>query len=495
MSKWIHIAGIAGKMTSNLALVYKQQGYFVTGSDSNCLPPATDLLDANSIPYVQGHNYKNLTREFWEEHLGLNLSKEISEIPDKALFISTLSKKNKEYLFAKSKGIEIQTIAQAVGELISREESMVSIGTAGKTTTTALLVHILDGLEFNPSYIIGAELADGRQAMNSTDSDWSVMEGDEFYGTKIEEHSKFFEYNPKYILLNRIEWDHADVFPTEEGYIDNFKNLLKSLPEDGLVIANAGDQNIRSIAQHSNCRVKWFNAFDSIEEFIGEDGNKLYWHLETLSVEHGEYVAISDEPDGVKVSFTTNLIGKYNLQNILGVVTILYELFADQIDWESVSNLISTFKGVKKRIEILNPGSQNIVVDDLGGPPLKVMSGVEALRERYLDSKFIVVYEPNSGNRKPEAKDSYSLDVFSQVDHLIIPSLSEFNDSLLSSEQLVAIIKRSGYENVESTSYESIVSRVKELIDTDKKNVIIFFSSYRFNEIAKDLANEFGKNE
>jgi UDP-N-acetylmuramate: L-alanyl-gamma-D-glutamyl-meso-diaminopimelate ligase len=478
MRNWLHIAGIAGKSTSNVAWLYQQMGYFVTGSDNNCLPPATDLLDEQNIPYVQGFHFSHLTREFWEEKLGKKL--DVNEVPDRTIFVGTLTPKNKEYMFAKSRNINIQTYAQALGADLVKETSIVSVGTAGKTTTTALLVYLMRGLGFDPSYMIGAELADKMPAIGRTYSDWSIMEGDEFYGTEIEPHSKFFEYKPKYLLLNKITWDHADVFPTEEIYIENFRNLLRKMPQDGLVLANAADDNIRRIAGSAACQVKWFSAYEEVSEFTNEEGTKLYWHLEKV----GDKFKVIPPPYifDFEFEFSTRLLGKYNQQNVLAVVAMLYELFADNLDWNFVAKLISEFKGVRKRLELLYKTDKVAVYDDLGGPPLKVKTGIAALREAYPEYQLLAVYEPNSGNRVESSLTEYK-DAFSDIDQLIFPELSSGDPTLLSAEQLVEKLK---VTNVKYLPSSEINQELKNLMQ-GKPSVVVIFSSYRLQSLATEL--------
>ena len=539
MQKWIHIAGVAGRTTSNVARMYSQMGYFVTGSDNNCLPPATDLLDKYNIPYVQGFSFRNLTKEFWEQQLNRTL--DIAEVPERAIFVANLSKKNKEYMFAKAKGIKIQTYAQALGEDLIKPESIVSVGTAGKTTTTALLVHILEGLGFEPSYMVGAEFADDRQAIANTDSEWSVMEGDEFYGVNLEPHAKFFEYAPKYVLLNKLEWDHTDVYHSEQEYIDTFRRLIRGMPSDGLIIANAGDENIRSIAQEANCRVRWVGAYDEVGEFTNDSGKKLYWTLETWETGIGNrdsgngkqqtengtrtrqtangkrnsdltnskrLTARSYEPQPFELEFSTNLLGRYNHQNVLMVIALLYELFANNIDWNEVANLIESFSGIVKRLQMLFDSENLIIVDDLGGPPVKVRAGLEALHSQYSEFEKIIIYEPNSGNRTRESLVNFE-SAFELADQVIIPTLSEHDSTLLSSTELVDEISQLGAsaKHIETDEINSYLlgeinrrdGEVEDVMGTTdipesiRPLMIIYFSPFRLTQVARELVEKIGE--
>jgi UDP-N-acetylmuramate: L-alanyl-gamma-D-glutamyl-meso-diaminopimelate ligase len=359
----------------------------------------------------------------------------------------------------------------------------VAVGTAGKTTTTALTVHILRGLGYDPSYMIGAELADGSPALQQTKSLWSVMEGDEFYGVEIEPHSKFFEYRPKFVYLNKITWDHADVFPTEEIYIENFRQLLQKLPGDGLVMANAADENIRRIASSARCQVKWFAADAIVPEFINSEETKLYWHVENTE---GKLTIVAPPISDFRLPVETKLIGKYNQQNVLAVVAMLYELFADNIDWRLVQKLIAEFQGIHKRLEVLHSDAKLVVVDDLGGPPLKVRTGLEALHGQYPQHKIIVAYEPNSGNRKLESINEYK-NTMELADLVIIPTLSDSDPTLLTAPQLIAELNKLGIDRIMQTDSENLNELIKQNLASDRPNLVVYFSSYRLTQLARDF--------
>lgn len=468
--RWIHIAGIAGKATSNLSVTYKQLGYFVTGSDHQCLPPATIILDQNEIPYADEYVYTHLTKQFWEEKLGKEL--DIPEHPELAVFGSALSKHNKEYRFAELKNVRIKTFAQALGDLIAKSNSIVSVGTAGKTTTTALLVKITQALGLNPSYMIGAELADGSSAMQATDSDWSVMEGDEYYGVDLEPHSKFFEYKPKFVLLGKITWDHADVFKTAEDYQANFERLAQNLPEDGLLLVNAADPVCVAVAQKSNARVVWFSAYESTD--------LPHWRLEKLAP--NRFKAFNPGND-FELEFEFNLPGKYNQQNALGAIAMVYEVLGKEIDFAKVAKSLAEFKGVKKRLEIISQTDDLVVVDDLGGPPLKVASGTEALKERFPGMPIYAIYEPNSGNRVESSIAEYN-GAFKDLSEVIIPELSVDKDgTLLDAETLVNKI------GAPNAKHLKLAEAVSYLAQKPGPKVVVFFSSYRLTTAALDFAH------
>src|SRR5260221_1622092 len=179
MQKWFHAIGACGKTTANVAVMFKKMGWFVTGTDTQYLPPASHIIENNDIHFELGYSFKHLTKEFWEEKLGQKL--DIPQYPTLGLIVESATSKNKELLFAKKNNIDIRPYAQVLRDYLVKENSVAVIGTAGKTTTTALITFLLEKLNLYPSYMIGADTLDFNESLKNTGSKWSVIEGDEYF--------------------------------------------------------------------------------------------------------------------------------------------------------------------------------------------------------------------------------------------------------------------------------------------------------------------------
>ncbi|MFS8130500.1 MAG: Mur ligase family protein, partial [Candidatus Dojkabacteria bacterium] len=397
--KWLHIIGVSGKTTANIAKEFQNMGWFVTGSDNQFLPPASDILTQEKINTAEGFSYEHLTRQFWESDSKYQKPNQVSEEPDLVLFISHLTSKNKEYLYAKKKGLDIRSYSKILKEYLIKDESIVVIGTAGKTTTTALITFLFQKLGLNPSYMIGADVVDIEDSLKITDTIWSVIEGDEYHNPDpaIEGKAKFLEYKPNYLIITKIGWEHFDIFPTKERYVEEFKKAVELVPADGLIIAKNDDKNIDNVVKSSKAKVLRYT--------YSEEPQKGLW---TVSPEGDRYI-VHDPKGNLILKFQTELLGEYNLENILAAVIVVCNLPATLLPMElmqkgtanlkDISNYISEFHGVKKRLEHVYKSDNLSIIDDFGIAPERAKNSLETIHERYPDFKIISVFEPNAGSR------------------------------------------------------------------------------------------------
>ncbi len=481
--KWFHAIGICGKTTSNVALMFRAMGWFVTGSDSQYFPPVSTMLQKENVPTAEGYHFSHLTKEFWIEKLGIKPEDwKTSDVPDLCLIVESATSKNKEYLFAKKRNIPVKPYAQILNEYLVKPESVVVIGTAGKTTTTALITSILQKLELNPSYMIGAEVIDFKESLVNTDSNWSVIEGDEYYSLELSKGAKFLEYKPKYLVITNIGWEHQDIYPTQERYIEEFKKCVELVPTDGVIIAKAGDKNIDEVVGSAKCNVIRYSS----KNF------KDAW-----KVEPGEINRISDDKNNEVMSFKTDLIGDYNLENILASVILLKFLSnsgkLQNLDFDvEIPHMIASFKGPKKRLEMLYKSEDLMVIDDFGVAPSRAMNSLATLRQYYpnKDLKLLAIFEPNSGSRpKDESlfKQMYK-DAFKDASEVIVPDLSSANEDLASTEEVTSRLKELGFNahHVASADLQMYLTEVVKGIR--QPLMVVFFSSYRLTEAAENLA-------
>ncbi len=470
--KWFHAIGICGKATSNVAKMFKDMGWFVTGSDLQYFPPVSIQLEKWNIPTVEGYNYEHLTKEFWSEKLGQDKASEIPDIPDLCLIIDTATPLNKEYLFAKKKGIDVRPYSQILGEYLVKEESIVVTGTAGKTTTTALVVRMLQEQGLDPSYMVGAEVIDFEQSLRNTKGRWSVLEGDEFHNREISNGAKFLEYKPKYLVITNIGWEHQDIFQTQDSYIYEFAKAVELVPEDGIIVAHAGDENINKALSGARCKVIRYGV-----DALGS------WSIK----KSGEWNAIFDDKGSLIMQFQTSLLGTYNLENILGAVALIKTILP-AVDLDKIQYAIENFKGPKKRLEILHKDESFVVVDDFGVAPERAKNSLKTLKEYFSQYKIIAVFEPNSGSRIRDLETFNQLykGTFKDAMEVIIPDLSTTNNELITAEELVSRLKVLGTNAIHVQSSE-LMNYLTELKNSNQKILFVFFSSYRLTEIAENL--------
>ncbi len=496
MKKWFHAIGICGKATSNVAKMFKDMGWFVTGSDFQYFPPVSEFLIREKINTAEGYNFKHLTREYWERKLETKLS--ISDKPDLGLIVESTTAKNKELLFAKVHKLDFRPFSQILGEYLVKQNSVVVIGTAGKTTTTSLVVRVLQELNLDPSYMIGAEVKDLPSSLVNTESDWSVLEGDEYHSKEFSRGAKFLEYKPKYLIITNIGYEHQDVFPTQKDYIDEFKKCVELVPEDGLIIAKWGDENIDKIIEHAKCKVVRYFYNSQIRNSKLQKDSNLLWTIEKDAAEPKKFKILNHKGEVILRS-ETKLLGEYNLENILATTTLICNLpskvMPAQVLLQGTGNLniiskvFRDFLGPKKRLEILHSSDDLVVVDDFGVAPNRTLNSLNTLKQYYPDHKIVAIFEPNSGSRfksETEFKKNYS-GTFDNADQIIIPDLSDYKNELATSEEIVKWLNDLGV-NAKHVPNSSIIAELSNAVANHRaKTLIVFFSSYRLTEIANKL--------
>lgn len=472
--KWIHIIGICGKATSLVAYMFQNMGWFVTGSDIQYFPPASDFLIKHKIPHAQNYSYKHLTKSFWES---LNCAPP-KEFPDLCLVISTVSTKNSQFKFAKAKNIPVMPMSKILGKYLVKENSIVVAGSSGKTTTTALCAFVLKNLGYDPSFMIGAETLNLEHSIQNTNSQWSVVEGDEYHNPNpmIEGRPKFLEYKPKYLILTNLEWEHHDIYDSFEKYLEAFEKLLLLLPEDGTLVYKYDDLNIQKLVSKLGNKIKarkitfgsHKQAMYSYDFEINDGSNKFEIYRNLTKTVQG----------------TTKLLGEYNVENITSVYALLDSL---ELNLENYGKIVGQFLGIKKRLEVLFESENLTIIDDFGVAPGRAKRSINTIKKYYPDKKIYVVYDPNSGSRikNKEVFLKEYRDVFRNVDILFIPELTQFDDNLASRDEMISYLKELKFNVNETLDW---LSEIKILV---KKNrcIVAFLSSYKLTEDASNLAS------
>lgn len=477
--KWFHAIGACGKATANVAKMFKDMGWFVTGTDVQFIPPASQILIDAEIPTEEGYHYTHLTKKFWEQKLGKELN--IPDYPTLGLIVESASSKNKEYLFAKKQNIDIRPFSQILRDYLVKPESIVVVGTAGKTTTTALTAFMLKQLQYNPSYMIGADVIDFKSGLENTNSNYSVLEGDEYYSKELSTGAKFLQYKPKYGIITKISWEHVDVYPTEEEYINEFKKFVEVVPSDGLIIAKLHDKNIDEALENFSASLLRY-CYIQNESEIKEAANCFY----IKKTESGYSILNSSKE--VLVSGTTNLLGNYNLENILAAF-LVYSQILNLEDFSLFAQIVAKFKGPKKRLEHLLKSENIIVIDDFGVAPERAANSLMTLKQAYPDYRITAVFEPNSGSR-PVDKEVFNKiykDSFKDAYNILIPTLSD-TPNLIQTNEFVENLKELKF-NVAHVPTENLIEELKKYTD-DTKTLIVFFSAYRLTEIAHKFVDD-----
>jgi UDP-N-acetylmuramate: L-alanyl-gamma-D-glutamyl-meso-diaminopimelate ligase len=468
-SKYIHIVGICGVATSALAIAFQKKGWTVTGSDKGFYPPVSTALEQAGIPFYAG----------WHpEKMGM---------PD---FIvaggSGTSLLNPEIIFAKEHDISVLSFAQALGKFFIKKNSIVTVGTWGKTTTSAILSFIMIKAGMNPSYFTGG-LSLSHDTGALADSDWSIVEGDEWQAAIWDKQAKFNYYSPTHLLLTSVSWDHADLYPTEQAYFSAFEKLVSSIPADGLIVCCADNDGVQKVISKAICRVATYG-----KEKKEKPASYLY-HSIRHTKEGIMFTITYRQKDFTVVS---PMLGRFNAENITACFAMACEIGIDPMVTLAA---IRDFKGIKRRLERRyeggttgngsGTGALDITVLDCHAPTAeKATSVLESIREVYT-KKILAVFEPNTGGRQRNSIAMYR-DAFKDADMLFIPRFTKTkidpNQTVapLEGDELAAYISET-HQNV--TYIKDDKTLIKEIVETAKDgDVIVFLGSHGFRGMIEE---------
>ncbi len=389
--KHIHFIGICGVAMSALALALHKKGYKVSGSDVGFYPPVSTMLQGSGIDWYAG----------WHpEKMGT---------PDLVIVGNVAGSQNPEWLTVQAQKIPYKSYPEAIAEFWLRDDSIVCAGTYGKTTTTALLSWIFTQAGLAPSYMFGG-LATGDFASAAlNDGKWSILEGDEYKSARWDNGPKFAHYKPKFLLLTAVSWDHVDVYPTEASYLAAFEKLVHSVPAEGLIAVSTDNLTALEMAARAN---------GPLIITYGTDPDAIYSYRTVTQSPGGLQFEIV-HMDKVIATIKAPLLGVYQAENITGAFAMAHQLM---IEPDVIVSAIASFPGLKRRLEKRFDGAVT-VFDDIAHSPAKAKSVLENLHAVYSDKKIIAVFEPNTGNRKPDAKPLYA-NAFAAADEVIIPRLT-----------------------------------------------------------------------
>ncbi|MBK6698477.1 MAG: peptidoglycan synthetase [Saprospiraceae bacterium] len=352
MPSKIHLIAIGGSVMHNMALALVRQGHHVTGSDDQIFEPAKSRLNRVGIlPDKEGWDESKINSDLDVVILGMHAKID-----------------NPELIRALELEIPVYSFPAYVSEMFHGKLKVVVAGSHGKTTTTSMIMHVLKSLNLSFDFLVGAQLEGFDEMVAFSDAPLAIIEGDEYLSSCLDLRPKFLHYAPQILIITGIAWDHYNVFPTLESYIKSFSDLIQTMPEGGALIYFQGDPELVSI-------VKMYGG-----------------HLRTFP--YGEANHINKNGTTFLVSETAcyplEIFGRHNLQNIEAVRLVCNLL--EQND-DRVFASMSSFKGAKRRLELLAQSGSKIIYQDFAHAPSKVKATVEAVREKYPDKRILVIQE------------------------------------------------------------------------------------------------------
>ena len=350
----IHFIAIGGAAMHNLAITLKQKGYQVTGSDDEIFEPSKSRLEKYGLlPEEFGWDARRITTDMDAVILGMHALED-----------------NPELVKARELGIKIYSYPEFLYEQTKDKTRVVIGGSHGKTTITSMIMHVLkdNGVDFD--YMVGAQI-EGFDTMVhlSNAAKVAVFEGDEYLSSPIDRRPKFHLYKPHIGLLSGIAWDHINVFPTFDNYVEQFREFARLMPNNGHLVYFDGDENLRKIASENASRLK-------VTGYNEHPANVINGKTQ-LVTSHGNRIRL-------------NVFGRHNLQNISGAHLVCQLLgVADDDFYRS----ISTFTGAARRLEKLDETNSMTIFRDFAHSPSKLKATVEAVKQQFPDRQLTAVME------------------------------------------------------------------------------------------------------
>lgn len=349
----IHFISIGGSVMHQLAIALKNKGYLVTGSDDEIFEPsAGNLKNAGIFPKELGWNPDNVTSDLDAVILGMHAKADNPEIK-KALELGLKVYSFPEYIYKES----MDKIRIAIG------------GSHGKTTTTAMIMHVLKKMQLDFDYLVGAKLQGFDQSVKVTDAPVIVCEADEYPASTLQKVPKFHFLFPQIAVITGIAWDHINVFPTFENYLEQFTIFINKIEPNGVLIYNETDEELRQL----------------IEKHKRSDLTYIPYQLPPHSIVNGTTeISIGKEKTALLV------FGEHNLLNLQAAYFVCQQLNIRDVDF---AQAIADFSGASKRLELIASESEINVYRDFAHAPSKVKASIDAVKAQFPKRRLIAVLE------------------------------------------------------------------------------------------------------
>jgi UDP-N-acetylmuramate: L-alanyl-gamma-D-glutamyl-meso-diaminopimelate ligase len=455
-----HFIGIAGKGMSATALLLRQMGVGITGSDEGFYPPVSDYLKNENIPFASGYRKENIPDDADVVVIGKNAKL----VPDS----------NEEVRAAMESGKRVASFADLLHEMTAHSDNIVVAGSYGKSTCTALLAWCLKAAGKDPSYFIG-EITNGleRHAHRGQGATF-VLEGDEYPASNWDNRSKFLLYNATSVLLTSATHDHINVFPTHAEYLAPFRALLAALPADGLVVACGSEPHARALAEALPCRT----VFYGLEE-------KANWHAESIARSAETSFDLMRGAEKI-VRLSTRMLGDHNIENMVGVSAMLLE--RKLVSPEELHAGMRTFLGVKRRMELLSPASRVPVYEGFGSSYEKARSAIAATKLHFPERRLIVVFEPHTFTWRNRAAIAAYDDVFAGASKIFIfepASQGAASHAQLTQDEIVARTRAANYDAEAIDDPDAALQRLGDVLRAD--DVVLLLTSGELGGLIKKI--------
>jgi UDP-N-acetylmuramate: L-alanyl-gamma-D-glutamyl-meso-diaminopimelate ligase len=348
-----HFIAIGGAAMHNLALAMHNKGYQVTGSDDAIFEPSKSRLEKKGLlPVELGWFPDKITTDIEAVILGMHAKAD-----------------NPELVKATALGLKIYSYPEFLYEQSKNKTRVVIGGSHGKTTITSMILHVMHYHNIEVDYMVGAQLEGFDTMVHLTeDNDFIVLEGDEYLSSPIDRRPKFHLYKPNIALLSGIAWDHINVFPTFENYVEQFEIFVNQITKGGIFVYNEEDETVKKVVEETTNTIR-----------------KIAYQTPSYTVEDG--TTLLDTPEG---PMPIEVFGAHNLNNLAGAKWICQNMGVDEADFYEA---IASFRGASKRLEKIAEGKGKVAYKDFAHSPSKVSATTKAVKAQYPNRKLVACLE------------------------------------------------------------------------------------------------------
>ena len=455
----LHFLGICGTAMGSVAAALCDRGFSVTGSDENIYPPMSTFLEKKGVALQEGYRAENIPADVDVVVVGNAIKRgnpEVEAVLNRKFFYLSLPEVLKDYF-------------------LRGRHNLVVTGTHGKTTTTALLAWIMETAGRKPGYLIGGLPKNLGQGARLNDSKYFVIEGDEYDTAFFDKRSKFIHYLPELVIVNNIEFDHADIFNNLDEIKLSFRRLLNVVPQNGMVLLNGDDHNCVEVAR--DCLAQMIE--------VGFSENCAQRIRDAAYSSDGSRFNLGDD------SFEISLIGEFNVRNAAMAATAAR--FYD-VPSAKIRAALKSFSGIARRQEVRGEARGVKVIDDFGHHPTAIGQTLHALRHRYPGHRIWAIFEPRSNTTRRAVFQQQLPDALKVADGVFIAQVAKLEqipqEERLKPEAVVDAIAAAGRPAFYEKNADAIVDRIVPMLQRD--DIVAVFSNGGFDNIHEKLLARLG---
>ncbi|PYL65076.1 MAG: UDP-N-acetylmuramate:L-alanyl-gamma-D-glutamyl-meso-diaminopimelate ligase [Verrucomicrobia bacterium] len=449
-----HFLGISGTAMGAVAAELRERGFSVTGSDEDVYPPISIFLEKKGISLKEGYRAENIPADVDVVVVGNAMKRgnpEVEAVLNRKLFYLSLPEVLKNYF-------------------LRGRHNLVVTGTHGKTTTTGLLAWIMEKAGRKPGYLIGGIPKNLGQGARLNHSKYFVIEGDEYDTAFFDKRSKFIHYLPELLIVNNIEFDHADIFDDIEEVKLSFRRLLNIVPQNGMVVLNGDDRNCVEVAK--DCLAQLIE--------VGFSENCAQRIRDVAYSSTGSRFKLGDD------NFEIALVGEFNVRNAAMAATAAR--FYD-VPKAKIGNALKSFSGIARRQEVRGEARGVKVIDDFGHHPTAIAQTLQALRHRFAGHRLWAIFEPRSNTTRRAVFQRQLPEALQLADGVFIAQVAKLEqipeEERLKPEAVVDAIANSGRPAFYEENADAIVDRIVPMLRP--KDVVVVFSNGGFDNIHEKL--------